>query len=75
VSLALYERLYDIKERCEQLVEDVHGDPSSVARDRVLAKAVLYNLHVIGGACRACPRSSEPGIAKCTGRMEGPSRT
>jgi len=38
VSRGLYERLCDIKERCEQLVEDLHGDPDSVANDRVLAK-------------------------------------
>jgi uncharacterized protein with HEPN domain len=55
VSRALYERLCDIKERCEQLVEDVHGDPGSVAGDRVLAKSVLYDLHVIGEACSALP--------------------
>jgi uncharacterized protein with HEPN domain len=55
VSRALYERLCDIKERCEQLVEDVHGDPGSVAGDRVLAKSVLYDLHVIGEACSTLP--------------------
>ena len=55
MSRALYERLCDIKERCEQLVEDVHGDPGSVAGDRVLAKSVLYDLHVIGEACSALP--------------------
>jgi uncharacterized protein with HEPN domain len=55
VSRALYERLCDIKERCEQLVEDLHGDPASVGNDRVLAKAVLYDLHVIGEACGALP--------------------
>jgi uncharacterized protein with HEPN domain len=55
VSRALYERLCDIKERCEQLVEDVHGDPGSVTGDRVLAKSVLYDLHVIGEACGALP--------------------
>jgi uncharacterized protein with HEPN domain len=55
LSRALYERLCDIKERCEQVVEDVHGDPGSVAGDRVLAKAVLYDLHVIGEACAALP--------------------
>ena len=46
MSRALYERLCDIKERCEQLVEDLHGNPASAANDRVLAKAVLYDLHV-----------------------------
>ena len=55
MSRGLYERLCDIKERCEQLVEDVHGDPGSVANDRVLAKAVLYDLHVIGEACAMLP--------------------
>jgi uncharacterized protein with HEPN domain len=55
VSRALYERLCDIKERCEQLLEDVHGDPGSVARNRVLAKAVLYDLQIIGEACSALP--------------------
>jgi uncharacterized protein with HEPN domain len=55
MSRGLYERLSDIKERCEQLVEDLHGDPSSVANDRVLAKAVLYDLHVIGEACGMLP--------------------
>jgi uncharacterized protein with HEPN domain len=53
VSRGLYERLTDIKERCEQLVEDLHGDPDAVSNDRVLAKAVLYDLHVIGEACGA----------------------
>jgi hypothetical protein len=53
VSRALYERLCDIKERCEQVVEDVHSDPGSVAGDRVLAKPVLYDLHVIGEAWAA----------------------
>ena len=38
MSRGLYERLCDINERCEQLVEDLHGDPDSVANDRVLAK-------------------------------------
>ncbi len=37
------------------MVEDVRGDPGSVAGDRVLAKAVLYDLHVIGEACAALP--------------------
>jgi len=55
VSRGLYERLCDIKERCEQLVEDLQGDPGSVSNDRVLAKAVLYDLHVIGEACGALP--------------------
>jgi uncharacterized protein with HEPN domain len=55
VSRALYERLCDIKDRCEQLVEDLHADPSSVADNRVLAKAVLYDLHIIGEACGALP--------------------
>lgn len=55
MSRGLYERLSDIKERCEQLVEDLHGDPSSVANDRILAKSVLYDLHVIGEACGALP--------------------
>jgi uncharacterized protein with HEPN domain len=55
VSRALYERLCDIKERCEQLVEAVHGNPGSVAGDRVLAKAVLYDLHIIREACSALP--------------------
>ena len=55
MSRGLYERLCDIKERCEQLVEDIHGDPGSVANDRVLAKAVLYDLHVIGEACGMLP--------------------
>jgi uncharacterized protein with HEPN domain len=55
VSRALYERLCDIKERCEQLVEDLQGDPASAGNDRVLAKAVLYDLHVIGEACGALP--------------------
>ena len=55
MSRGLYERLCDIKERCEQLVEDIHGDPGSVANDRVLAKAVLYDLHVIGEACSMLP--------------------
>ncbi len=55
MSRALYERLCDIKERCEQLVEDVRGDPRSVASDRVLAKSVLYDLHVIGEACAMLP--------------------
>ena len=55
MSRALYERLCDIKERCEQLVDDVHGEPGSVAGDRVLAKAVLYDLHIIGEACSALP--------------------
>ena len=50
MSRGLCERLSDTKERCEQLVEDLHGDPGSVANDRVLAKAVLYDLHVIGDA-------------------------
>ena len=53
MSRGLYERLCDIKERCEQLVEDLRGDPGSVSTDRVLAKAVLYDLHVIGEACGA----------------------
>jgi uncharacterized protein with HEPN domain len=55
VSRGLYERLCDIKERCEQLVEDLHGDRGSVSNDRILAKAVLYDLHVIGEACGALP--------------------
>jgi uncharacterized protein with HEPN domain len=55
VSRALYERLCDIKDRCEQLVENLHGDPATAANDRVLAKAVLYDLHVIGEACGALP--------------------
>jgi uncharacterized protein with HEPN domain len=55
VSRGLYERLCDIKERCEQLVEDLHGDPGSVSNDRILAEAVLYDLHVIGEACGALP--------------------
>lgn len=55
MSRGLYERLSDIKERCEQLVEDLHGIPGSVSNDRVLAKAVLYDLHVIGEACGALP--------------------
>jgi uncharacterized protein with HEPN domain len=36
-------------------VEDLHGDPASAANDRVLAKAVLCDLHVIGEACGALP--------------------
>ena len=36
-------------------MEDVHGDPGSVAVDRVLAKSVLYDLHLIGEACSALP--------------------
>jgi uncharacterized protein with HEPN domain len=55
VSRGLYERLCDIKERCEQLVEDLNGDPSSVSNNRELAKAVLYDLHVIGEACGMLP--------------------
>jgi uncharacterized protein with HEPN domain len=55
VSRGPFERLCDIKERCEQLVQDLHGDPGSVAKDRVLAKAALYDLHVIGEACAALP--------------------
>jgi len=55
VSRALYERLCDIKERCEQLVEDICGDPASIADNRVLAKAVLYDLHVIGEASGVLP--------------------
>ena len=53
MSRGLYERLTDIKERCEQLVEDLHGDPDAVSNDRVPAKGVLYDLHVIGEACGA----------------------
>ena len=55
MSRGLYERLCDIKERCEQLVEDLNGDTGSLANDRVLAKAVLYDLHVIGEACGMLP--------------------
>ena len=68
MSRALYERLCDIKERCEQLVEDVHGDPGSVAGDRVLAKSVLYDLHVIGEACSTLPEEFRLGTPRWTGR-------
>jgi uncharacterized protein with HEPN domain len=54
-SLAWPPRSSEKRRICEQLVEDLHGDPNSVSNDRVLAKAVLYDLHVIGDACGALP--------------------
>lgn len=55
MNRGLLERLSDIKDHCEQLVQDLRGNPARALQDRVLGKAALYDLHVIGEACGALP--------------------
>ena len=57
--------LDDGPERCEQLVSNLHGDLGSISDDRVLAKSMLYDLHVIGEACGMLPdevKVRHPGV-------------
>ncbi|MGH7882531.1 MAG: HepT-like ribonuclease domain-containing protein [Candidatus Dormibacteraceae bacterium] len=50
-----FERLADIKERIENLIEDLGGDPSLMLSSRIHGMGALYYLHTLGEACTALP--------------------
>jgi uncharacterized protein with HEPN domain len=55
VSRGLYEAPRRHQGAVRAALEDIHGAPGSAANDRVLAKAVLYDQHVIGEVCGMLP--------------------